>query len=69
MTDCRTAIEALLKAMLMDGIGRFADNSEQKILDVTQIKITDAEGNLRTVYPSRSDLIIERHENIVIERK
>lgn len=68
MVDCRTTIEQLLKSMLLAGLGRKADNSEQYLLDVTQIRITDADGNLRTVYPSKTDLVCEKSENISIER-
>lgn len=68
MTDCRTTIEELLKSMLLAGLGRNTDHSDQHILDVTQMKITDAEGNLRTVYPSKTDLVTEKSENIIIER-
>lgn len=68
MTDCRQTIEQLLKQMLLAGLGRDADNSGRYILDVTQIKITDADGNLRTVYPSKSDLVVDKSERIAIER-
>lgn len=68
IADCRQTMEQLLKSMLLAGFGRDTDNSGQYILDVTQIKFTDADGNLRTVYPSKTDLVIEKSERIVIER-
>lgn len=68
MTDCRSTIEQLLKCMLLAGFGRKADNTDQFILDVTQLRITDADGNLRSVYPSKTDLVYEKSENISIER-
>lgn len=39
------------------------------VLDVKQVKITDADGNLRRVYPSKSDMKVEEHENVIVERE
>lgn len=75
MTDCRHTIEELLKEMLLAGLGTTADaeaESDQpplKQLTVQQVKSTDIEGNLRTVYPSKTDLQFDESTNIQIDRE
>lgn len=61
--------------MLLAGFGVLenADASEENlilnILNVQQIKITDLDGNLRTVYPSKTDLHFDESSNISIDRE
>lgn len=73
--DCRVTMELLLKEMLMAGFGVLEnvesseDNLISNILNVQQIKITDLDGNLRTVYPSKTDLQFDESLNISVERE
>ncbi|XP_055312336.1 leucine-rich repeat-containing protein 47-like [Sitodiplosis mosellana] len=72
MADCVDTMEALLKAMLLAGLGASQNDScdtTSKTLDIRQVKVTDAEGNLRRVYPAKSDLVIDESENIGVERE
>lgn len=70
MKDCVAAMEALLKAMLLAGFGAEQNESNETIinaLDIIQVKITDAEGNLRRVFPAKGDLIFDDSENIIVD--
>lgn len=72
MIDCVTTMEALLKAMLNAGFGASQNepcDSTVSILDLRQVKVTDAEGNLRRVYPAKSDLVFDENESIAVERE
>lgn len=73
MSDCRSAIDALLKEMLIGGFGTGGGDTTneniQNTLSVQQIKVTDAEGNLRRVYPSKADLEFEDGDAILVERE
>lgn len=72
MIDCVDTMEALLKAMLQSGLGASQNASSDTTiatLDIRQVKITDAEGNLRRVYPAKSDLIINEYDNIAVDRE
>lgn len=72
MIDCVTTIEALLKGMLTSGLGvKQNDLSDSTIgsLTIRQVKSTDAEGNLRRVYPAKDDLVFDIDEKIHIERE
>lgn len=74
MIDCVETMEALLKAMLQLGTGLGASQNASSdttiaTLDIRQVKITDAEGNLRRVYPAKSDLIINETDNIAVDRE
>lgn len=73
MSDCRSAIDELLKEMLIGGYGtQGGDATEENIentLFVQQIKVTDDEGNLRRVYPSKADLEFEDGAAILVERE
>lgn len=73
MIDCRCAIDELLKEMLTGGFGaEGGDAIEENIentLCVQQIKVTDDEGNLRRVYPSKTDLEFEDDAAIIVERE
>lgn len=74
MTDCRQTSEQLLQEMLLAGFGKKIepeDGDEEEAvnqLTVQQVKITDKEGNLRAVYPSKSDLHFDESANIEIDR-
>lgn len=72
MKDCVATMEALLKAMLVAGFGIVSnekgDNIE-KTLDLRQVKVSDAEGNLRRVYPAKTDLVFDENESIAVERE
>lgn len=74
MTDCRGTMEELLKEMLSAGYGNVAEKADAeesssfKQLNLQQVKITDADGNLRTVFPSKTDLNYDESTNILIER-
>lgn len=72
MSDCRSAIDELLKEMLVDGYGADGDAVEENILHtllVQQVKVTDDEGNLRRVYPSKADLEFDEADAILVERE
>lgn len=75
MTDCRQTMEQLLKEMLSAGFGKDVqpsadeESSNAKQLNLQQVKITDSDGNLRTVFPSKTDLNYGESENIQIERE
>lgn len=61
--------------MLLAGFGILenTDSNEENtilnLLNVQQIKITDLDGNLRTVYPSKTDLQFDEATNISIDRE
>lgn len=64
--------------MLLAGLGKsnFGDGTAdgagldvRNELIVQQIKITDLEGNLKTVYPSKNDLNFDETANIFVERE
>lgn len=72
MGDCVTTIEALLKGMLLAGLGvsqNDASDTTGKTLDIRQVKVTDADGNLRRVYPAKTDLIFDESDSIAVERE
>lgn len=72
MGDCIETMEALLKAMLMAGLGASqneSDDTTSKTLEIRQVKVTDSEGNLRRVYPGKGDLIFDENESITVERE
>ncbi|CAK1552376.1 unnamed protein product [Leptosia nina] len=55
---CKTVMDKLLHECLMLGIGDDLD-SAYHTLTVQQVKIVDLEGNLKSVYPSRTDCVFE----------
>lgn len=78
--DCRSTIEELLKEMILAGLGSTPANTNNapevdgnkpvnNQLIVQQIKITDLDGNLRAVYPSKTDLNFEESASILVERE
>lgn len=72
MNDCVATMEALLKGMLIAGLGTSQNSSSDTTLnslDIRQVKVTDFEGNLRRVYPAKSDLVFGENENFIVERE
>lgn len=78
MASCRIAIEELLKEMLLAGLEKSKDeygdvlgsgNVPRNQLTVQQIKITDLDGNLKSVYPSKTDLDFDETASIFVERE
>lgn len=64
---CKKAIESLVHEMLLNGIGttELEDGAVQIV--VQQVKITDLDGNLKGVFPSKMDLSFG--ESILVERE
>ncbi|XP_062607398.1 leucine-rich repeat-containing protein 47-like isoform X1 [Saccostrea cucullata] len=68
---CKKVCDELLVKMLEMGLGENSTGEEassspaQKTLTVEQVKVNDEEGNLRVVYPSRTDL---NHPGIKVNR-
>lgn len=63
---CRRVLDTLLREMLLLGINRSESPSEGTTLQsvyhtltVQQVRVVDKEGNLKVVYPSRTDLSFE----------
>ncbi|KAJ9578384.1 hypothetical protein L9F63_005390, partial [Diploptera punctata] len=63
---CRQVLNVLLQETLLLGIGTAEPVSDGAILQssfhrlsVQQVKVVDTEGNLKVVYPSRTDLVFE----------
>lgn len=70
MKDCMATMDALLLAMVHAGLGASQNDSgdaTKSTLDVKQVKITDAEGNLRRVFPAKGDLVFDEIEDIAVE--
>lgn len=62
LDTCKKVCDELLVKMLEMGLGKdsgdeASPSAKQKSLTVEQVKVTDVEGNLRVVYPSRTDLL------------
>ncbi|XP_022120022.2 leucine-rich repeat-containing protein 47-like [Pieris rapae] len=55
---CKTVMDKLLQECLMLGIGD-EENSPYHTLTVQQVKVVDLEGNLKSVYPSRTDCVFD----------
>lgn len=70
MKDCVTTMETLLTAMIHSGLGATSKASGDNginTLEVCQVKVTDADGNLRRVYPAKGDLVFDETEAIAVE--
>jgi hypothetical protein len=66
---CKTTMETLLAEMLKMGISeQKIANDEFKQLTIQQVKIYGADGNMKTLYPSKVDLNFGVNENIIVER-
>ncbi|XP_034827736.1 leucine-rich repeat-containing protein 47-like [Maniola hyperantus] len=55
---CKTVMDKLLQECLLLGIGD-GDDNEYHTLTVQQVKVVDTEGNLKSVYPSRTDCVFD----------
>ncbi|CAB3220335.1 unnamed protein product [Arctia plantaginis] len=56
---CKTVMNKLLQECLLLGIGAQEGDSSHHCLTVQQVKVVDLEGNLKNVYPSRTDCVYE----------
>ncbi|KAH9645235.1 hypothetical protein HF086_018280 [Spodoptera exigua] len=57
---CKTVMNKLLQECLLLGIGpELEPGSVYNTLTVQQVKVVDLEGNLKNVYPSRTDCVFE----------
>ena len=70
---CRQVLDTLLQETLLLGIGTAEPPSDGAILQssfhhlsVQQVKVVDKEGNLKVVYPSRTDLVYDNRSISVI---
>ncbi|TGZ54122.1 Leucine-rich repeat-containing protein 47 [Temnothorax longispinosus] len=59
-TICRNVLDQFLKDLIVSGLAESAEpkdtDNKYNNLIVQQVKVVDAEGNLKLVYPSRADL-------------
>ncbi|PZC83437.1 hypothetical protein B5X24_HaOG207420 [Helicoverpa armigera] len=56
---CKTVMNKLLQECLLLGLGPEEPGSVFHTLTVQQVKVVDLEGNLKNVYPSRTDCVYE----------
>ncbi|KAJ8711250.1 hypothetical protein PYW07_008492 [Mythimna separata] len=56
---CKTVMNKLLQECLLLGIGPQEPGAAYHTLTVQQVKVVDLEGNLKNVYPSRTDCVFE----------
>jgi phenylalanyl-tRNA synthetase beta subunit len=60
LQTAKSVADELLKEMLLLDLGKkVGESSLARSLQVEQVKIVDVEGNLRVVYPSKTDLAFE----------
>ncbi|XP_068623611.1 leucine-rich repeat-containing protein 47-like [Battus philenor] len=60
LAACKTVMDKLLQECLLLGIGDEPTGSNDfHTLTVQQVKIVDTEGNLKSVYPSRTDCVFD----------
>lgn len=64
---CKKAIEGLVQEMLLNGIGTKEMEDGGVEIIVQQVKITDLDGNLKGVFPSKNDLSFG--ESFLVERE
>lgn len=75
LATAKMVADQLLMEMLKLGLGEGEEEvkgvaeGELKQLKVEQMKIVDEDGNLKVIYPSKTDLVFEGVKNIVVERK
>lgn len=62
--SCRKALDQLLLELLTLGV-----TETPGALNVHRVRVTDMQGNLRAVYPSRADLKYDEELNIKIVRE
>ncbi|CAG9791261.1 unnamed protein product [Diatraea saccharalis] len=67
---CKTVMNKLIQECLMLGIGDNPDEPDVTYhsLTVQQMKVVDLEGNLKSVYPSRTDCVYEDCNDIKVFR-
>lgn len=68
---CRKVADQFLNELVMLGLGCSAESDKSEDyhnLVIEQVKVVDLEGNMKLVYPSRSDLIFE-DSNVTIIRE
>ncbi|KAL7292807.1 hypothetical protein TKK_0013633 [Trichogramma kaykai] len=68
---CKKVLDELLREMVVQGLGCQNQNDDQDKyheLLVEQVKIVDLEGNMKSVYPSRTDVQYE-DKNIIVSRE
>ncbi|XP_014218679.1 leucine-rich repeat-containing protein 47-like [Copidosoma floridanum] len=65
---CKKVLDEFLKELVVQGLGCENSNSENGFneLYVEQVKIVDLEGNMKSVYPSRTDALYENEEIVVL---
>lgn len=63
-------MDEFLKELVIQGLGCESASQETKFHEIVieQVKIVDLEGNMKSVYPSRTDAIYEE-TNIVVLRE
>lgn len=61
-------LDEFLKEMIIEGLGSAPNEDLNKYYEllVEQVKIVDLEGNMKSVYPSRTDAIYENKDIAVI---
>ncbi|KAL4710100.1 hypothetical protein ACJJTC_016502 [Scirpophaga incertulas] len=64
---CKAAASRLLQDTLLLGVGS-PPGADRHSLSVQQMKVVDVEGNLKSVYPSRTDCVFEGSSDIKIYR-
>ncbi|XP_058788573.1 leucine-rich repeat-containing protein 47-like [Phymastichus coffea] len=67
---CKKVLDEFLKELIIQGLGCEAPDERNKFheLLVEQVKIVDLEGNMKSVYPSRTDLVYD-DDNIIVVRE
>ncbi|XP_001606500.1 leucine-rich repeat-containing protein 47 isoform X1 [Nasonia vitripennis] len=65
---CKKVLDEFLRELVVQGLGCEASTTENKFheLHVEQIKIVDLEGNMKSVYPSRTDAVYEDQDIVVV---
>ncbi|GBP89731.1 Leucine-rich repeat-containing protein 47 [Eumeta japonica] len=63
---CKAVMDKLLHELLLLGVGDEigSSNTSYHTLTIQQVKVVDPEGNLKNVYPSRTDCVYEGIPNI-----
>ncbi|KPJ13056.1 Leucine-rich repeat-containing protein 47 [Papilio machaon] len=59
LSSCKTVMDKVLQECLLLGIGDEGEDDGYHTLSVQQVKIVDTEGNLKSVYPSRTDCVYD----------
>lgn len=64
--SCKTVLDKFLLETLL--LGQASQEQSYHTLNVQQVKIVDTEGNLKSVYPSRTDCVYEDAANVKVFR-